>query len=274
MYVNENASFLPEVSIRWLTVACYEIRVGDFTIVTDPCIRAAKHAAFTPDVIENPDLILLSHAHWDHTWDIKELMERSNCKLAFGELSMEAVGRMIDVNPIRLYPMTPDLELDFGGARVKALFGRHVNQRHTFCEHEINAINSERNDTPEKARAALWGMLEYRNYLITTPSGLKIIFWGNNATPEQIAIFRREQPDIGIMQFTGSQTPEEIAALAQAANLKVFLPHHMDLGKAPEEYLPRIDALEVYMREACPSCTVIHPRQLQWMDFGLGFRAQ
>ena len=34
----EQPQLRPEVSIRWLTIACFEIRVGDFRIVIDPCI--------------------------------------------------------------------------------------------------------------------------------------------------------------------------------------------------------------------------------------------
>ena len=48
----EQPQLWPEVSIRWLTIACFEIRVGDFRIVIDPCIGESPRAPFGPEVIE------------------------------------------------------------------------------------------------------------------------------------------------------------------------------------------------------------------------------
>ena len=126
---------------------------------------------------------------------------------------------------------------------------------------------------PEKDQAVCYscgnfGDLEYRDYLITTPGGLKIMFWGSNATPEQLGIIRELKPDIAIMQFT-KQTPEDLAAMAEAGSVKVLIPHHMDLAMSEDVYLPRIEEMERAVHARVPGCTVITPERLRWYHMGL-----
>ena len=82
----EQPQLRPEVSIRWLTIACFEIRVGDFRIVIDPCIGESPRAPFGPEVIEGADIVLLSHTHWDHITDLAYVMEKFHCPVLCGEL--------------------------------------------------------------------------------------------------------------------------------------------------------------------------------------------
>ena len=86
----EQPQLRPEVSIRWLTIACFEIRVGDFRIVIDPCIGESPRAPFGPEVIEGADIVLLSHTHWDHITDLAYVMEKFHCPVLCGELSENA----------------------------------------------------------------------------------------------------------------------------------------------------------------------------------------
>lgn len=257
-----------DIRLRWLTIACFEVRIGDFSIVIDPCIGAAPHAPFDADVIEKADLILLSHGHWDHTTDIKMLAERFECPVLCGELTAPALAKMLDINPCRIYPMSPNLELDFGAARVRALFGRHTDQRKPL--HEITAqINTKPYVQTDAERETNWfGNLEYRNYLITAPSGLKVLFWGNNVSLEQLSAIRTMQPDIAMLQYT-KQKPEELAEMIAAGNVKVLIPHHMDLTRSDAEYAPLLDLLETEVHKRAPGCLVVHPERLQWLSFGL-----
>ncbi len=263
----------PQLSLRWLTIACFEVRVGDFSIVIDPCVGASPATDFGAEVIERADLILISHGHWDHITDLKALTERFSCPVLAGELTAPSLIRMLNANPADVYPMTPNLELDFGGAKVRALFARHTNQHATLETLSRHLAENPWNDTPEKIDCNFYGNLEYRDYLITTPSGLKLLFWGSNATPEQIALVRELRPDVALLQYT-KQKPEELAELAAQGGIKAILPHHMDLGQAPEVYNARIDELEKQVRARASGCAVIHPERLKWYHFGLGMYAQ
>ena len=74
MKIEHAVHMRPALRLRWLTIACFEVQIGDFSIVIDPCIAASKRAPFGPEVVEKADVLLLSHGHWDHITDIKNLM--------------------------------------------------------------------------------------------------------------------------------------------------------------------------------------------------------
>ena len=153
-------------------------------------------------------------------------------------------------------------------ARVRALFARHTNQHCTHADLTDPAHQRPWVNTPQRLACGNFGDLEYRDYLITTPGGLKIMFWGSNATPEQLGIIRELKPDIAIMQFT-KQTPEDLAAMAEAGSVKVLIPHHMDLAMSEDVYLPRIEEMERAVHARVPGCTVITPERLKWYHMGL-----
>ena len=268
MKIEKTTILNPQVSIRWLTIACFEIRVGDFTVLIDPCVGVAPNAPFGPEVIDRADVILLSHGHWDHITDIRELMDRFDCPLLCGELTAPSMVRWLDCNPCQVYPMTPDLELDFGGAKIRALFGRHTDQHKPLSALEEHSRQNPIIDSERMMECDFYGHLEYRNYLITTPSGLKVLFWGNNVTAEQLNVIRDLRPDIALLQYT-KQKPEELAAMCAAGGVKVLIPHHMDLVKTDEEYAPALEVLEAEVKKAAPDCLVIAPERLRRYDFGL-----
>ncbi len=268
MFINETVTLRPAFRMRWLTIACFEIQIGDYSIIIDPCVGVSPRAPFGPEVIEKADLILLSHAHWDHTTDIRYLMDKFGCPLLCPELSAPSVIRMLGCNPTMVYPISPNLELNFGGAKVRGLFGRHTNQRKTLAQLTERVMNNPVIDTPEMQEANFYGHLEYRNYLITIPSGMKILFWGNNATPEQLHIMSELKPDVAILQFTG-QRPEEISSMVAAGGVKVLIPHHMDLKKDEGVYGPLLERMEAIVHEKSPDCLVITPERLKWYNIGL-----
>ena len=268
MKINHTVSLAPQIRIRWLTIACFEVQIGDFSVVIDPCIGISPRAGFGAEVIEKADVILLSHGHWDHITDIKAVMDKFHCPVLCGELTAPALLRYLNCNPKDVYPVTPELELDFGGAKIRALFGRHCNQRVTLEELEARIRKNPVNDSPEILDCNFYGHMEYRNYLITTPSGLKVMFWGNDADAVQLNIIRRMQPDIALLQYT-RQKPEELAQMVAAGNVKVLIPHHMDLFKDKAEYEPLIDILEQEVHKVAPDCLVVAPERLKWYNFGM-----
>lgn len=269
MEINERIVLAPMVSIRWLSIAGYQIRTADgFTIVTDPCIAENVNVPYGEEVVEECNMMLLSHGHWDHTTGLNDIWKRFQCPLLCGELTAPWIARMTDIYPSDIYPMTPDLELDFGPVKVKALFGRHV--RHTKSARELEEILKNRpgGNAPANIESNFYGNLEYRNWLVTLKSGLKIMIWGNNVRNEQLEIIKKVQPDIGIFQFT-AQRPEDLAKMCAAGHVKVLFPHHMDLKRKEEEYLPLLEKLTDVMKEQSPETLVVTPEHLRWYDVGL-----
>ncbi len=71
-----------------------------------------------------------------------------------------------------------------------------------------------------------------------------------------------------IMQFT-KQTPEDLAAMAEARGVKVLIPHHMDLAMSEDVYLPRIEEMKRAVHARVPGCSVITRERLKWYHMGL-----
>jgi len=254
------------IRIKWLTITCFELDFGGYTVVTDPCIGASPLNDLTANDVERCDLITLSHCHWDHITDIPALMEKFPVPLLTGSLSAMPMLQWVDCDPTRVYPMDAGLELDFGPLKVKALFGRHCSPGRTAGElTQYFAQNPLLSADPKMRDMQVLGSLEYRNFLFTDSNGTKLLIWGNEVIESQKNLLRQLQPDICILQLS-KQKPEDIAELAAQSGCKVLIPHHMDLNKTREAYLPRVEQLRQEFLRRVPDGMFLCPENGKWME--------
>lgn len=246
------------IELKWLSVTCFEMRFGGTTVVSDPFVTDNENSPLSAKDIEHCDIITLSHSHWDHITDIPELLERFRPLLLCGPMTALPLNDWLDYDPMLIYPMEHDLELDFGDVRIRALFGKHTDLkkketmlRESFLKNPLCA--------DEKILALQKpGSMEYRNYLYTTRSGAKLLLWGNDPTVSQRALLSRLRPEIAILQLS-IQDPEEIAELAAEIGCRVLIPHHLDLRTGPEGYMEKVRALEKAFAERVPDGRFICP---------------
>ena len=265
MKVDRAIALMPQISLRWLTIACFEVRIGDFAVVIDPCIGVSQRAPFGAEVIDKADLILLSHGHWDHITDMKYAVEQNHPLVLCGDHHAEPMARWLNYTPTRIYPMYPDTELDFGPVKIRSLFGRHCDLGSSFndqCKTLASRPWSIRN--PDSMEVQTWGSLEYRNYLFTFPNGTKLLIWGNDPTVEQKNMLAPLKPDIAILQLS-KQDPIEMAEFAAAIGAKVVIPHHMDLRKTPEMYMPKVETMQAEYQKLVPDGIFICPKNGEWI---------
>jgi len=254
------------VSIKWLAVTSFEIRCQDTTIVTDPFITECAGTDLTWEAIENCDIICLGHAHWDHITDIPRLVDRFHPKILCGDQTALPMAQWLNYTPSRIYPMYPNLELDFGDVKIRALYGRHTDLQKGYndlCAH----IGKNPLCQADPGIAALQGIgsLEYRNYLFTLPNGTKILLWGNDPTVEQVNLCKALQPDIAIIQR--SVKPEAIAKKAEfaaAIGCKVLIPHHHDFRQVDDP--AELDLFEAEFLRRAPGAAFIRPVHGSWID--------
>jgi L-ascorbate metabolism protein UlaG (beta-lactamase superfamily) len=77
------------VDIRFLGQACFELKSGGVTVLTDPFLTGNPLAAASADDVE-PDAILLTHGHGDHLGDTVDIAKRTGATvLAIVELADE-----------------------------------------------------------------------------------------------------------------------------------------------------------------------------------------
>lgn len=251
--------------IKWLGCACFEMDFGGVTVVNDPWITENQKTELTWETVEKCDYITLTHGHHDHIMDIPALMERFNCYLMCGECTAMPLMKWADVNPMRLYPMTPNLELDLDGVKIKALYGRHVPLAGTASEREkLRKNNPISGQDPLLGELSAWGDLEYRNFLYTAPDGTKVLIWGNKlAYPEQRSILRETKADIAVLQMTGANRAEDLVQICKEMDCKVVIPHHFDY---PGDYMKHVKALEEALAKDAPHIRFIVPNYGEWIE--------
>jgi L-ascorbate metabolism protein UlaG (beta-lactamase superfamily) len=84
------------VDIRFLGQACFELKAGDTTVLTDPFLTGNPKAAATADEM-SPDVILLTHGHGDHLGDTVDIAKRTGATVvAIVELASEISGAGVE----------------------------------------------------------------------------------------------------------------------------------------------------------------------------------
>ena len=251
-----------DIKLKWLGCACFEMDFGGLRIVSDPWIGKNEKTELTYEAVEKCDYIVLTHGHHDHIMDIPALVEKFKPCVLCGEGTATPLMAWANSNPMKMYPMTPNLELDFEAVKVQALFGRHTPFAGPFREREEFWANHRLCIDNELLRQLnMWGDFEYRNYLFTTPNGVKILLWGNTVSrPEERAVLRKIQPDIAIMQSTRQ---ENLAAMCKEMGCKVVIPHHIDY---PKDYTQLVEDLGESLAKIAPEIQYIVPQYNQWIS--------
>ena len=253
------------IRLKWLGCACFEMRFGDLTVVNDPWITPNERNGLTWEAVEACDLITLTHSHYDHTLDIPALARKFSPYVLCGEQSAPALMRFADLNPMDVYPLSPGLELDFGAVRIRAVYGRHTPLPGTMNERIRKAETSPVNrGDPNLIEMAVWGDIEYRNYLFILPDGRKMLLWGNRLDrPDQKATVKSLKPDILLLQMTGKVTAEQIAEVCRAGGIRTVIPHHIDF---PGDYRPLAVIISRELKSRCPEINFIFPEYGEWLE--------
>ena len=253
------------VDIKWLAVTCFEMRFNNVTVVSDPYVTECKGTNLDYTAIEKCDIITLSHAHYDHITDIPRLSKKFDPIIMCGQMTAMPLVEWVDCQASKIYPVSPNLELDFGDVKVKALFGRHKLQGDGYRETTKWLENFEE-CVHDKGIVKLQGIgsLEYTNYLFTTPNGVKVLIWGNDPTIEQVNICKAEKPDIAILQRTTKpEKNKQMANFIKEIGCKVVIPHHHDFTTIDNPMY--IENFKNAILEVAPEVEFIAPEHGKWL---------
>jgi len=253
------------VRLKWLGCACFEMDFGGLTVVNDPWITDNPATDLTWEAVERCDYITVSHGHYDHITDIPALVKKFDPRMLAGEQTAVALMRYADMVPMRMLPMYPNMELDFEGVRIRALYGRHSMVPESASVREAMWLtHGQTKNSPVLQELAKWGDFEYRNYLYTTPNGTTVLFWGNTVDlPELRGILLQTRPDIAIVQATRKSPPDLVAHLCLEMGCRIVMPHHIDF---PRDNSAWGEELGRQLRLQAPHIRYITPAYWEWMD--------
>jgi L-ascorbate metabolism protein UlaG (beta-lactamase superfamily) len=85
------------VDVRYLGHSCFELEAGGATVLVDPFLSDNPQAAASADEVQ-PDVILLTHGHFDHIGDTVDIAKRVGAPVvAIAEVANEIGGQGVEV---------------------------------------------------------------------------------------------------------------------------------------------------------------------------------
>ena len=236
------------IHATWLGHSTVLLRVDGFTILTDPVFSERIGIGFGPvvvgmkrlvqpaieiDALPEPDLVLLSHAHFDH-FDLPSLRRLENRRM-----SVVTASATRDLLREQRYRSVQELKwgetCQVGPARVKAFEVRHWGARMRTDVHR-----------------------GYNGYLIEVGKH-RIVFGGDTAYTHTFSQLRTSKPvDLAIMPIGAYDpwihahcNPEQALEMANQAGAEFVLPvHHQTFQLSSEGYREPIERLQAAVGSA------------------------
>lgn len=223
-----------ELNISWIGHSTILIKLFDKIILTDPVLfdrvglyffgSSIGPARLTPpalsiDEIPKPDLILLSHAHMDHTDypTLKEITNRfpNQIDVVVAHLNAD-VTEDLKWKSMKILDWNESAEIK--GIRIKALEVEHFGWRFPWEK--------------DRSRGYFKDGRSYNAYLIEY-SGKKILFGGDTRNTNKLDDLKNENIDVALMPIGAYNpwrrahcNPEEALQMAERMNAKFIIPMH------------------------------------------------
>lgn len=275
---------------RWLGTAGWRIDHGGRTVLFDPYLTRFTTGLYvdggkafdpaTPLVtdpalvdprIGSPELLLVSHSHWDHINDVPYIAARTGAPVVGTETTYHLL-RALDVPAGQLIVVKGGEVLDFGGGlTVEVVASRHSrnDQRRYFAPGTLNALPPRRpatvGDLPEGDTLA---------FQVGFDGGPTAFLTGASDFAEREAAGLR--PDLAMIAVPGSAaTHGYVPRLMRAlGNPRTVVPVHWDTFESalvnPVRPDPHMDlaAFTAQVAQASPQTRVVVPDYLTPRTFG------
>jgi L-ascorbate metabolism protein UlaG (beta-lactamase superfamily) len=223
-------------TLRFLGVAGYELRGPASRILIDPFLSGSPLAACAPDEIERPDVILVSHAAYDHYGDAAVIALRTGAPVVCGG----------DVRLLLLAAGVPDEQIRVTTWGIVVRVGGVV-VRPVECHHWSQAMLGENRITGTPMA-----------FIVETEPGLRFYHYGDTAIFDMRLFGELYRPTVGIFGctnpvelddpgagelLTGEMDPDEAAYAAEMLDVQVALcSHYLSRTADCDEFVRRIAA--------------------------------
>jgi L-ascorbate metabolism protein UlaG (beta-lactamase superfamily) len=237
---NENA-----ITLAWLGHATVLINFYGVRILTDPVLFSRigvdlrlgslgplrlVQCALTPDTLPEIDLVLVSHAHFDHldTPSLGVIRGRPAAVMAMGISDLLPRSAYASVHELR-WNQTTRITTPRGDLRVRAIEVKHWGRRLLY--------DNQRG---------------YTGFIIER-EGRRLLFGGDTAQTPRFRDHRAHGPfDAAIMPIGAYEpwianhcSPEQAVAMADAAGARLFVPiHHKSFQLSREPFTEPIERAE------------------------------
>ncbi|MFF9346419.1 MBL fold metallo-hydrolase [Streptomyces sp. NPDC014734] len=266
------------VSLRWLGTSGWRIDTGGRTVLFDPYLTRFHTGLFEdafnprtglttdPDLVHahigNPELVLVSHSHWDHLADVPYIAKSTGARVLGTETTFHLLVAS-GVEPGQISVVKGGEVLDFGGIVVEVAASLHSrNKKHSyFAPGTLTAppsmAPSTISDLPEGDTLAF--------QVTIGDDGPSVFLMGASDFSERSV--RGLRPDIAMIAVpAGTATHRYVPRLLPALDLPdVVVPVHWDNFEKPLAEPPRrdpsmdLDAFVAQVRRVSPTSRVVVP---------------
>ena len=118
------------MKLTWFGTAGFRIESGEHSLLIDPYFTrnpgAIPRQALKPSDIHTADMILITHGHFDHIFDVPEIASKTNATVYCGRgVDQTLIQNGLKANQIRRVKTDGETFL-FDGLKVQAFFSRHI----------------------------------------------------------------------------------------------------------------------------------------------------
>jgi L-ascorbate metabolism protein UlaG (beta-lactamase superfamily) len=219
------------MELTWFGTAGFMIKTDERTILIDPYFsrndRALPPQSIKPSDIQVADVILISHGHFDHIYDVPTIAAHTGAEVYCGSGIAAALTRK-GMERGRIREITCDGEdFDFGGIQAQAFFSRHVKFDRWLILKTLARVNFRLFRYLPLMREYPQGqVLSWR----LSAEGKTIHHFGSaGSTPDELAQFGSQPTDILLVPLQGHSDIIRIAhKYVSALRPKVVIPNHQD----------------------------------------------
>ncbi|WP_135555967.1 MBL fold metallo-hydrolase [Paenibacillus cymbidii] len=213
--------------IRFLGMAGYEIIGPDRRIVIDPFLTGSPNAPIHHEELEKPDVILVTHAAYDHLGDAPAIARRTGAPIVCGN-DVRAMLLEYGIPPEQIHPTVWGIVVEVGGVVVRPVESHHWSHTQLKDGRYISGVPM--------------------GFILETEPGIRIYHVGDTAIfGDMKLIGELYGPTVGLMGcsnsqallakanfagrlLTGEMSPREAALASEFLRLKwAVASHYLDL---------------------------------------------
>jgi L-ascorbate metabolism protein UlaG (beta-lactamase superfamily) len=232
--------------IRFLGMAGYEIVTPNHRILIDPFLTGNPSAPLKHEEVERPDVILVTHAAYDHLGDAPAIAKRTGAPVVCGG-DVKAVLLEYGIPVNQIHPTVWGIVVEVAGVIVRPVESHHWSQTQLQNGQYVSGVPM--------------------GFIVETEPGIRIYHCGDTAIFGDMQLIQRlYKPSVGLMGcsngqellrrasfagklLTGEMSPSEAGLASEFLGLKLAIAsHYLNLKDEIEQREVRefIDAVKEY----------------------------
>jgi len=250
------------MKLTWFGTAGFKIESGGRTLLIDPYFTRNRGAfpkqALKPSDIHRADLILITHGHFDHIFDVPEIASKTNAAVYCGRgVDQTLIQKGLKAG--RIHRVIKDGQtFDFDGLKIQAFFSRHIQfdrwlMIRTLCRMHINL---------PRYLPLLRGYPEGQvlSWRISLEEKVLHHFGSAGASTSELERLGRQALDVLLVPMQGHTHITRIAHrhVVRLAP-KIVIPHHQDNFFPPISTLVNTEPFVKKVQASHPDITVLIP---------------